>query len=112
MAEETRWSMHMRALAEDCFNPQEPTPIEEDNQTVVLACRDRTGKTQALRHRRSTLSFMSSAVRWGQITVRPVAAADQTADAMTKVFGPLQHWRTVGWIQGIYLRQFSDSRRW
>ena len=94
-----RHVLNMRDVAESCHNPQPPTTMDQDNQTVQIACR-LAGSEKAFIHRRAELGALASMIAAEKIQVVTIPASQQTADIQTKALRPVQHWRSIAWILG------------
>ena len=84
----------------DLGYPQLAIPIEIDSQAVQLVARDFSGRIQVFRHRRRRLSFIVSCSQKGMIKLALVPASEIVADALTKNYGPLTHWRQIANLLG------------
>jgi hypothetical protein len=74
--------------------------IEEDNHTAQTAAQDISGKQRAFRHRMLYVNFLISAAREGLTQYTHIPGPQQVADILTKTYGPLDHWRKLGWLMG------------
>jgi hypothetical protein len=96
----TKTVLDMKVLATDSGNPQPAVGVEIDSQTVDLVTQDFSGKTQVYRHRRRDLAFVV-ACNVDKLTRSVLVPAEEmVADGLTKVYGPLTHWRRIAWLLG------------
>jgi hypothetical protein len=116
----TKTTLDAIVLATDSGNPQLAVPIEIDSQTVFLVAQDLSAKVQVFRHRRRQLSFLIACHLDHTIKSHLVPAPDMVADALTKNYGPLTHWRRIAFLLGesprlielrdIVFQKYSKSR--
>ena len=76
----------------DTGNTQSPLNFIKIN---FLVARDFSGKTQIFRHRRCDLCFAINAFLVNLVTMKLVSSDIMTADALTKPYGPLEHWKRI-----------------
>jgi hypothetical protein len=97
----TKTSIWMAGMAEELGDVLERgVEIEEDNKGVQTAAKGISGKIRAVRHRMKDVSFLVSAAQKQLVSFVHIPGSRQVADAMTKVYGPLDHFRRLGWVMG------------
>jgi hypothetical protein len=96
----TKTTLDCIVLATDSGNPQPAVPEETDSQTVNIVSQDLSGKAQVFRHRRRDLSFLINCQLDHIIKTSLVPEHLMVADALTKTYGPLKHWRRIAWLLG------------
>jgi hypothetical protein len=115
IAVQTKRQIYHTGISRDLGNHYEQPPIlEEDNDTVEQATKLTSGKDKAFKHRINTLAAVRSACTEKLIEIVHVDSGNQTVDFGTKLLGPLDHWRAVGWIMGIsaeYLSLFARAEK-
>ena len=98
---QVKYALDLIHLANDTGNPRiSPNIIEIDSQAVYLVARDLSEKTLVYRHRRHHLSFAISCYLDKLITMKLVFSGIMTADALTKLYGPLEHWKRIAFLMG------------
>lgn len=89
-----------KAIADFLHAP--PTPLAQDNLSVVISSSQDTSKRgQKMRHLARPLQALRSAAVEGLIEVISVPAAEQRANLLTKnLLSPVAHWRAIEVLQG------------
>jgi hypothetical protein len=77
-------------LAELGFPQLEPTPIFEDNASMITLAQDYSGNHKRVKHYITRINFLIEQVKDGIVEFTHVATVDNIADILTKPLGPDQ----------------------
>jgi hypothetical protein len=83
--------MWLRQLLTELGFPQlEPTPIFEDNASMITLAQDYSGNHKRVKHYITRINFLIEQVKAGVVEFTHVATVDNIADILTKPLGPDQ----------------------
>jgi hypothetical protein len=92
----------IRGIADELGFPQDqPTNIEEDNQSVCQLTKDINGKGKRCRHIARHIAFVAGYIQEEIVKLQQVKTQEQEANILTKILSsPYEHWREAERLLG------------